>query len=173
MLMRGCNSNTSPTYIEGKSTTVTTYDTIHDSIPVYTPKYYSKTEYIYDTILKTKLDTIYIIHDYFTKYYYSDTINRDSITVIINDTIFRNKISSRNINYKFIIPTHTITKEIIVTKTELYIGGGLYLEKDNLRSIGPEFLLKTKNNTIYGVGAGVNQTLNPIIGIKLYKKIGK
>jgi hypothetical protein len=159
-----------------KTTTVTTikYDTITDSITSYIPKYYTKIISKTDTVYKD-IDTTAILADYFSTYVYSDTVKKDSLTVIINDSVSENKIRSRNIQYTMLyrtILTET-TIEKILNNREFYIGVGLIGNANNFSYIGPEVLLRTTKRQAYGLGIGVNNNFEPTVGIKMYWKIGK
>ena len=89
----------------------TKYDTIIKSVPTYVPEYRTKivTKTIHDTI-QPDIDTASILEDYFATYSYIDTVDADSINLVIFDTISQNKILSRGIDYSLIYPTTTITK---------------------------------------------------------------
>lgn len=149
--------------------TETKIDTILDTVvvkkPIYIPKVDTviKTVEIHDTIV----DTLKILGDYFSKKVYSDTIIGDSIKIHINDTIFKNSIYSRELNYTIIHPTIVIKK----TKPELYWGFDLNGNKNQIGFIGAGLTLKTKQETLVGMGVGVNNELKPALSFKYYKKL--
>ena len=97
------------------------YKTIQDTVEVH------------DTV---PVDTLSILEDYFATYAYTDTLKKDSVTFIINDTISQNKILSRGINYSLVYPTKIISTEREVNKRELYIGFGLGGDKQQLSYLG-------------------------------------
>ena len=150
----------------------TKYDTIVKSVPTYVPEYRTRviTKTIHDTV-KLTIDTASILKDYFATYAYADTIKADSIDLVIFDTISQNKIISRGIDYSLIYPTTTITKEKTVNKREFYVGFGLMGNKSQINYIGSEFMLRTKKKQAYGVGIGLNNEFQPVIGFKMYWKI--
>ena len=159
----------------------TKYDTIVNTIETYVPEYRTevkwKTRTIHDTIEihdTIPIDTLSILEDYFKAYAYTDTLAKDSVTFIINDTISQNKILARGIEYSLVYPTTIISKESAVNKRELYIGGGLGVADGNFNNIGAELILRTKKHTMYGVGFGltvVDLNLVPTISGKMYWKI--
>ena len=159
----------------------TKYDTIVNTIETYVPEYRTevkwRTRTIHDTIEihdTIPIDTLSILEDYFKAYAYTDTLAKDSVTFIINDTISQNKILARGIEYSLVYPTTIISKESAVNKRELYIGGGLGVADGNFNNIGAELILRTKKHTMYGVGFGltvVDLNLVPTISGKMYWKI--
>ena len=154
--------------------TETRFDTIHDSITAYVPKW--KTKIITDTdtlLLNVPVDTQAILKDYFSTYLYVDTIQRDSLFMILTDNISQNTIKSRKVEYKLIIPTITITNDIITLKNKFYIGGGVLGNKQGINYIGGEFTFINKKDQLYGLNLGINGELKPVIGFKTGWKIGK
>jgi len=125
-------------------------DTVTNTDTVYQPKYYYSEVMKYDTVF----DTVYILKDYNTKYSYSDTIQSDSSAlIVINDTIYKNRIYSRNpvievynktINNTVVIPTPP-------KKWHLIAGGGVY---GNLDSFGfdANIGIRTRKGTDYSLG---------------------
>jgi hypothetical protein len=81
------------------------YDTIQTIKETYVPKWKTKvvTEIVTETITETDtfqqpIDTLAILQDYYTKYFYQDTIEIDTIGyAIVNDTITKNSIFSRDV----------------------------------------------------------------------------
>jgi len=158
-----------------KSDTIIQFDTLIVEKTNYIPtwKTRTKTQWKTDTVLG-KTDTLKILGDYFSKYFYLDTINLDSLGyVIVGDTITKNKILSRSINSQVIIPTTTITNIVLKNKIEFYVGLGIVGGVNQLNYIGGEVLLRTRKRTIYGLGLGIDQTLQPAISGRMYWKIGK
>jgi len=154
------------------------YDTLEIEKKVYVPKYQTRivTKTETDTIvLKTKIDTLEILKDYYSKYVYRDTLQLDSLGyIVINDTITQNKIFSRDFdNSQILIPTKTITNEIYLNNREFYGGISLGGTSSQINFISGDLLYKTKKKNIYGVGLGVDQELKPIIVGRLYWKLGK
>lgn len=171
-LQRSCSSDPIPdtkivTKIEVK------YDTINTVTKTYIPKWKTKIETIHDTF-QADIDTLAILKDYYTKYYYSDTLKIDTIGyAIINDTITQNFIAARKIKTNILIPTTTITKEIYLNKNELYWGLGLQGRTDQLNYLGGELLFRNKKKQVYGLGIGVNQDFKPVLSGRIYWKLGK
>ena len=150
----------------------TRYDTIIKSVPTYIPEYRTKviTKTIHDTIQLT-IDTAAILEDYFATYSYIDTVDADSINLVIFDTISQNKIIARGIDYSLIYPTTTITKERIINEREFYVGFGLGGNKSQISYLTSELTFRTKKKQMYGIGLGINSNLEPILGFKMSWKI--
>jgi hypothetical protein len=123
---------------------------------------------VHDTV---PVDTLSILEDYFATYAYTDTLKKDSVTFVINDTISQNRILSRGINYSLVYPTKIISTEREVNKRELYIGFGLGGDKQQLSYLGSELMLRNKKERIYGVGLGINQNFEPILTFKMSWKV--
>ena len=62
---------------------------------------------------------------------------------------------------------------VIQKKNEFYIGLGLVGSKTGISFFGPELLLRTKSQNVYGVGIGVDGNLQPNLSLRTYWKIGK
>jgi len=153
--------------------TDTTFVTITKEIPTYIPKWNTKVEHdiIFDTI--TKIDTTYVLGDYFATYVYNDTIKKDTITIYINDSIHKNKIKNRNVKYKLLYSTISTTNTIIQNKHEFYVGPKLVGSNKGINFFGPEVLWRTKNKQVYSLGIGIDGNLQPNLSLSTYWKIGK
>ena len=149
------------------------YDTIETVKEVYVPKW--KTKVVTETeFIPTEIDTAAILRDYYAKYFYSDTLQIDTVGfAVINDTISRNTILARDIRTNILIPTTTITKEIYLNNREFYWGLGLQGRTDQINYLGGELLYRNKKRQVYGFGLGVNQDFQPVLSGRLYWRIGK
>ena len=140
-------------------------------------------ETIKEVIIPTIVDTQALLHDYFAKNIYKDTLQLpDSLgTIAMIDTITQNKILGRTFNASVkqrTIKETTIVKEL--PKTQVYYGlTGGFNKADVVSNIGAGLLIKTKKDKIYNLGIGVanrvtdgtNGTLSPYIGAGVYWKI--
>jgi len=154
----------------------TKYDTIVETVETYIPEYRTKVKWktVHDTIEvhdTVPIDTLSILKDYFATYAYTDTLKKDSVTFVINDTISQNRILSRGINYSLVYPTTIISTEREINKRELYIGFGLGGDKQQLSYVGSELLLRNKKQRIYGIGLGINNSFEPILTFKMSWKV--
>jgi hypothetical protein len=132
------------------------------------------TDTIHDSVHITLHDTIRIITDYMRTYAYSDTINVDSNTFVINDTISQNKIQSRGFEAKITEKTilTTVTKAT-KAKNTLYLGfRGDLSESNGLEVLSPGIMLNAKNKALIGlnVDLGINRQIR--YGLGVYFKIG-
>ena len=129
------------------------------------------------------VDTMDILRDYFTKRLYVDTLEiKDFGSVVIKDTLFQNKILTREFNASLqtkIINDVTIVKAL--PKPHVYFGGGVGVDKENiLNNVHIGILLRKKGNKIYGVESGLSNSgvlsdfnTTPFVNFKIYRKIGK
>ena len=151
----------------------TRWDTLRIDSLVYIPKWKIKTVTKHDTI-PAGIDTVFILKDYYSKYHYTDTINLDSLgNIIINDTISRNSIVFRQITPNLLLPTTTITRDSLISKHEFYVGIGLAGNRNQFSYIGGELLFRSKRKKVYGLGLGLNQSLEPVISARMMWKFGK
>jgi hypothetical protein len=141
-------------------------------------------ETIKEVIIPTIVDTQALLHDYFAKNIYKDTLQLpDSLgTVSLIDTITQNKILGRTFNAS--VKQRTIKETLIVKelpKTQVYYGfvGG-FNKVDVVSNIGAAALIKTKKDKIYQLGIGVankvgsdgtSGVLSPFISGGVYWKI--
>lgn len=133
------------------------------------------TDTVHDSVRYLVHDTIRIISDYMRIYAYSDTINVDSNTFVINDTISQNKIQSRRFEAK--ITEKTILTTITKTpkaKNSLYLGFRGDLSGSNgLEVLSPGIVLNAKNKALIelNVDLGLNRQVR--YGLGVYFKISK
>ena len=149
----------------------TTYSTIVQKVPTYVPQWHTKIKYVHDTT-KT-IDTAYVIGDYYSTYYYPDSLITDTLCFYINDSISENKIKSRNLKYVLSLPTIHEKDIVVKNKNEFYVGLGLVGGKNGINFFGPELMLRTKKKQVYGLGVGIDGNLQPNLSLRTYWKIGK
>ena len=171
-LQRSCSSTPIP---EPKviTETVTKWDTLKIDSLVYVPKWKTRIETIHDTI-PSSIDTVAILKDYYAKYFYSDTIQLDTLgSVVINDTVTRNLISFRDVQSNIFIPTTTITNTVYLYKREFFGGVSVGSTNQAVQNINGELLYVDKKRNAYGFGIGLNPDFQPIFTGRMYWKIGK
>jgi hypothetical protein len=133
------------------------------------------TDTVLDSVQYTVHDTVRIMTDYMRTYAYSDTINVDSNTFVINDTISQNKIQSRGFEAKITEKTilTTITKAA-KAKNSLYLGFRGDLSGSNgLEVLIPGIMLNAKNKALIGLNVNINKNFNIGYSGSIYFKIGK
>ena len=133
------------------------------------------TDTVHDSVQYTVHDTVRIMTDYMRTYAYSDTINLDSNTFVINDTISQNKIQSRGFEAKITEKTilTTITKAA-KAKNTLYLGfRGDLSESNGLEVLSPGIMLNAKNKALIGLNVNINKNFNIGYSGSVYFKIGK
>lgn len=133
------------------------------------------TDTVRDSVQYTVHDTIRIITDYMRTYAYSDTINVDSNTFVINDTISQNKIQSRGFEAKITEKTIlTTTVKASKAKNSLYLGfrGDLSPLK-GLEVLSPGIVLNAKNKALISLNLDLGLNGQMRYGLGVYFKIGK
>ena len=133
------------------------------------------TDTVRDSVRYLVHDTVQILTDYMRTYAYSDTINVDSNTFVINDTISQNKIQSRGfeakITEKTILTTITKTPKV---KNTLYLGfRGDLSESNGLEVLSPGIILNAKNKALIGLNLNISKNFNIGYSGSIYFKIGK
>jgi len=152
-------TNTSTRWMKGKDIpyVIIATDTVHDSVRFLVH------------------DTVQILTDYMRTYAYSDTINVDSNTFVINDTISQNKIQSRGFEAK--ITEKTILTTITKTpkaKNTLYLGfRGDLSESNGLEVLSPGIVLNVKNKALMGLNVDLGLNGQIRFGAGIYFKISK
>jgi hypothetical protein len=142
----------------------TRLDTVYLSKTRYVPLKTTTVETIYQQI-PTEIDTQEILKKYFAKVVYRDTISIDTFgTLIIQDTISKNLILSRELFSNIVLPTTTITTQTVEVKRVLYAGTSLSGNRGMINQISAELMLR-------GIGIGLNSELQPLITGNIYWKI--
>ena len=174
-------------FIAGKAYEVIKHDI--DTIDIVKTKVITKKgediyhETIKEVIIPTIVDTQALLHDYFAKNIYKDTLQLpDSLgTIAMIDTITQNKILGRTFNASVkqrTIKETTIVKELPKTKVFYGLEGG-FNKADVVSHLGLGVLINTKQDKIFhlGIGAanrttdGTSGALSPYIGGGVYWKI--
>jgi len=130
---------------------------------------------VHDSVRYFVHDTIRIVSDYMRIYAYSDTINVDSNTFVISDTISQNMIQSRKFEAKITEKTifNTITKEA-KAKNTLYLGFRGDLSPSNgLEVLSPGIVFNVKNKALIGLNVDLGINRQVTYGLGVYFKIGK
>jgi len=145
--------------------TVIKTDTVYipktDTTIIYKPKPFLivKNDTIYkdDTLYLVEVvqaDTAAILADYYATRYYKDSAKVDYGTVFINDSVSRNRITSRKVITDFNIPVVTNTVTLEKKRTQLYAGFSFTGNKyQPIYGFGGDLMLKTKRDRVYELGA--------------------
>lgn len=148
--------------------TITISDTIYDTITVTIhskPVIHTITDW--DTMWKYyPIDTQAILADYHRLYIYTDTLENDTLYyIVITDSITKNKIIGRELEYKCLKPM-VITNTLITNIYEKHnkIGIGIYAGVSNLYPLIGIMGSYTKDKYVIDVGVGYKYDIR--IGIK-------
>jgi len=132
---------------------------------MYVPEPYSvtNTNTIHRTIYKTDTleitevlptDTAAIIERFYQKVFYSDTQTNKYGKIVIDDTIYKNRIASRRVITDIKVPEVTNTVTLLKKKNIVYIGASALGSLESpLYAVGGDLSLKTKTDRMYSVGA--------------------
>jgi hypothetical protein len=123
--------------------TIIIHDTIPgDSTPYLVIRYYPRWDTVEigvpteHALSPQKIDTAAILADYFSRYYYSDTITDDtSFFAIINDEVTENKILTREYWHRNLRAT-SINTTIVPARHALPLSAGPYIGYDEKFGIG-------------------------------------
>ena len=130
-------------------------DTIRDTVQTTSTVYVPKIRYVdrTDTLWKMQnVDTALILADYFTYRYYQDTVLNDSTAfLVVKDTLYKNKIKSRQTSLK--VYPQTIKETITITqseklRTKWFYGLGVGGNPESF-GIAPSFMLLTKKENAF------------------------
>ena len=170
LLQRSCSS-TPPVEPEVITEVVTKWDTVKVEKTEYVPKIVERIVVNIDTF-STPIDTVSVLKDYYAKYFYTDTIQLDTLgSIIVNDTITRNLISFRDVQSDIFIPTTTITNTVYLYKREFFGGISVGATNQAVQNINGELLYVNKKRDAYGFGIGLNPDFQPIYTIRMYWKL--
>ena len=169
---RGCSS-TPPVEPKVITEVVTKWDTVKVEQTEYVPQIIEKVVINIDTFT-TPIDTVSVLKDYYAKYFYTDTIQLDTLgSIIVNDTITRNLISFRDVQSNIFIPTTTVTNTVYLYKREFFGGVSVGTTNQAVQNINGEILYVNKKRQAYGFGVGLNPQFQPVYTVRMYWKIGK
>jgi hypothetical protein len=176
----GGNSETTPTVIVKRDTTWIIKDSTIITKPqlvktIEIPVERWETEYLPDTNYAKLLEQYVALSAKFLQMgIYQDTVKLDSFGyVAIKDTVSKNALSGRSVDYRIKVPK--ITETITIPekkKNQVYIGGMIGGSKEQIvNQINAGLMLKTKRDQIVGVNAGINTQGQIMYGVQSYWKI--
>jgi hypothetical protein len=134
-----------------------------------------ETEYLPDTNYAKLLEQYVTLSSKFLQMgIYQDTVKLDSFGyAAIKDTVSKNTLVGRSVNYHIKVPK--ITETIIIPEkkvNQMYVGGMIGGSKEQIvNQINAGLLLKTKKDQIIGVNAGINTQGQVVYGVQSYWKI--
>jgi hypothetical protein len=173
ILLRNCKGKIVIPEPEIKIVKTTVVDTFEVEVPRYIPKW--RDRWLPSDTVFRDVDTAAILADYFTTYYYEDSLITDSVEIRIKDSVSENQIISRNLACKLLYPTTTIVKTITekINEREFYIGPKVYSTMNQLQYVGVESVFRTRKRTALSIGVGVNEDFHVQGGIGFYWKLNK
>jgi hypothetical protein len=109
----------SPATIISSDTTVVYMPPVNVSLP---PS--SNPTVIYQPI-PANIDSLAVIRDYYLIRQYQDSLENDTVKIVIKESVGQNKINSRDISYRFKLPVTTTITQFVENKTRKLLVGGL------------------------------------------------
>ena len=146
--------------------------------PIYATKKVKGDTIKMDTIIyvnvPSSVDTAAILKDYMAVKVFVDTFRVDSNSyVAVSDTIHKNSIKGRE--FKASIKYPVVTKSTYLAKKDkmnIYIGLTPSFDKVNIiNSLGVGAIVKTKNDRVFSLGIGIDNSSNTIFNTGIYWKL--
>jgi hypothetical protein len=156
----------------------------------YKTKYVKGDDIYHETVVEknvevpvlTKVDTLTILKEFYSKVIYKDSLKLDNDLGMISltDTIYKNKVLGRK--WSAFIKERTVKETTIVKelpKNQVYWGfNGGFNRQDVVSNVSAGLILKTKKDKLVQLNVGVanNQTstgnvMSPYVGVGMYWKI--
>lgn len=79
------------------------------------------------------VDSLAIIRDYFAIRQYNDSLENDTVKIVLNEVIGQNKVVSRKIDYRLKLPISSVVNEYKIEKSRKLLLGG-FASVDSLGS---------------------------------------
>lgn len=149
---KSCNETPVPDTSNTESYTDTNWVNLEREIKIPRDSIVLRDSIVYDSI-PFEIDTPAIIQDYFTKKYITTTAGNDTLSIEISDTLYRNRISYRSVNWNLNVPiikdsTYT---EVVKYRNGLYVGGQVGILGEN-PTLVPTVHFINKNRSSYSIG---------------------
>lgn len=146
--------------VDGKKYEVLVSKTDTEYIKKTETKYVKGEDIYHDTTIYVEVpaivDTSAVILDYYAKNVFTDTFSIQYGKFIIRDTVQFNKVLGRSYYADLLVPVITNTQIVKESpKVQVFAGLGTGVYNKNISDVSAHFFLKTKKNTLFGVGAGV------------------
>ena len=155
---RGCFSEPqlAQKVIDGKKYDVIASKTDTQYIKKTSTKYVKGEDIYHDTTIYVEVpanvDTAAILLEFYAKNVFTDTFAIQYGKSVIRDTVQFNKVLGRSYYADLLVPVITDTK-IVKERPKVQVFAGLGYS--TISDVSAHLFLKTKKNTLFGVGAGV------------------
>lgn len=146
--------------IDGKKYEVIVTKTDTKYIKKTETRYVKGSDIYHDTTIyvdvPANVDTSAILLDYYAKNVFTDTFNIQYGKFIIRDTVQFNKVLGRSYYADLLVPVVTNTQIVKERqKVQVFAGLGTGIYNKNISEVSAHLFIKTRKNTLYGIGAGV------------------
>lgn len=142
--------------VDGKKYEVLVSKTDTEYIKKTETKYVSGDDIYHDTTIYVEVpsvvDTAAILLNFYAKNVFTDTFNIQYGRFVIRDTVQFNKVLGRSYYADLLVPVITNT-QIVKERPKVQVFAGLGYS--TISDVSAHLFLKTKKNTLFGVGAGV------------------
>lgn len=103
---------------------------------------------IINQAIPTKVDTGAVLRAFFSEVTYLDSVDTDTLKIVLKEVISQNKIVSRELTHRLKIPIQTITN--VYHRPSMLMVGGNVTKTDHLSIQGSVGYLTKKDVLIYG-----------------------
>jgi hypothetical protein len=146
--------------IDGKKYDVIASKTDTEYIKKTETKYVSGADIYRDTTIFVEVpsvvDTAAILLNFYAKNVFTDTFSIQYGKFVIRDTVQFNKVLGRSYYADLLVPVITNTQIVKERpKVQVFAGLGTGVYNKSISEVSAHLFLKTKKNTLFGVGAGV------------------
>lgn len=98
------------------------------------------------------VDSLAIIRDYFATRQYNDSLENDTVKIVLNEVIGQNKVVSRKIDYRLKLPISSVVNEYKIEKSRKLLLGGFALVDSSGSSLYFGGGYQNKQNQLFIVG---------------------
>ena len=146
--------------IDGKKYDVIASKTDTEYIKKTETKYAAGANIYHDTTIFVEVpsvvDTAAILLNFYAKNVFTDTFSIQYGKFVIRDTVQFNKVLGRSYYADLLVPVITDTKIVKERpKVQVFAGLGTGIYNKSISEVSAHLFLKTKKNTLFGVGVGV------------------
>ena len=159
---RGCFSAIQPKIVkvDGKKYEVIASKSDTEYITKTEKKYIKGEDIYHDTTIYVEVpanvDTAAILAEFYAKNVFTDTFKIEYGKFVLRDTVQFNRVLGRSYYADLVVPVITNTQIVKERpKVQVFAGVGAGVYGYNISEVSAHLFLKTKKNTLFGVGAGV------------------
>ena len=80
------------------------------------------------------VDSLAIVRDYYATRHYNDSLENDTVKIVLNEVVGQNKVVSRKIDYRLKLPISSVVNEYKIQKSRKVLLGGFALADSSLKA---------------------------------------